>query len=354
MPPRRKIIDAHTHVVPAKAELAVEIMDAVGIDAVVVCEWFNGFGDSLDEHLATFAKFPGRFIVFGNIDFTRIDEPDFGDSAAAELRRGVAAGMRGLKVFKLLGMGHKDASGERLGVDDERLDPVWAAAGELGVPVLIHTADPQWFWEPIDEANPWENILREDPAGSLYGKGGPTRQELLGERNALVRRHPGTNFIAPHLASYEDQFVMLAEALESMPNLYVDIAARLWHMAHTPRRRDVSRQLCIEFADRMLFGSDLILLNRTEATDVQSQTFLRPEDLPERFADAGERMLVDTTLWFYEFHRLFLETDQVQSPIPFRTRDPDACVHGLDLPPDVLDRMRYANIERLVGATGGE
>ena len=345
-----KVIDAHTHISVEKAQAAVEIMDAAGIEAAVVCEWGDGFGETLAEHVRKFERFPGRFHVFGNIDFSQIDSPDFAAGAVDSLRRGLDAGMRGLKVFKRLGLRHKDRSGELLRVDDERLDPVWAAAGEAGIPVLIHTADPKWFWEPIDEVNAWGIILGENPEWSLYRTGRPNRNELLGERNALVRRHRGTNFIAPHLGSLEDDFVLLAEALEAMPNLYVDISARPWHMAHTPRRQEMSRRLCIDFADRIIFGTDLILLANTAGTAIQPQTFLRAEDLPERIADAGERTLLETSLWFYDYHRLFLETDERQHPIPFLTSDADAAVGGLDLPADVLEKIYHINIERLLGA----
>ncbi len=342
------IIDAHTHIAPEKAEVAVQIMDAAGVQSAVVCEWFKGFGETVEEHIRLFGRFPGRFFVFGNIDFSQIDEPDFADRSVEDLRRGVDAGVRGLKVFKLLGLGHKDASGQLLRVDDERLDPVWAEAGRLGIPVLIHTADPKWFWEPIDEVNAWGNILGDNPDWSFYRTGGPNRDELLAERNAVVRRHPNTIFIAPHLASLEESFLLLAEALEAMPNLYVDISARLWHMGNTPRRSKVSRELCLEFADRILFGTDLILLEGTGNTAIQPQTFLTHGHLPERLAGAGQDMLAATSQWLYEYHWDFLNTDHTQQPIPFLTNDPQARVHGLNLPADVLEKIYHANIERLL------
>ena len=54
---------------------------------------------------------------------------------ARRLRDGVAAGAAGLKVWKTLGLRARDAAGRLVPVDDPRLDPLWATAGELGVPV---------------------------------------------------------------------------------------------------------------------------------------------------------------------------------------------------------------------------
>lgn len=343
-----RIIDAHTHIHPERAELAVEIMDRAGVDAAVVAEWHDGFGRTLEEHMQRFARFEGRFIVFGNIDFSRIDAPDFSRQAVAQLRRGVEAGMRGLKVYKDLGLSCRDGSGRLLRVDDPRLDPVWAAAGEMGLPVLIHTADPRAFWQPIDAHNPWGAVLANQPDWAYYRKELPSRDELLAERDALIRRHGRTQFIAPHLGSLEDDLHALAETLEAMPNLHVDIAARIFHMGATQRRRRAARQLCLDFADRILFGTDAIIFTEHGAGDIQPQTFYTPERLPTEHARARNTLLA-TSVWFYEFHRLFLETRRAQSPIPFLCADPAAGVTGLELPPDVLHKIYHANVERLLG-----
>jgi len=342
------VIDAHTHIAPQKAALAVEIMDQAGIASAVVCEWYDGFGPTLDRHLAEFARFPGRFFVFGNVDFSKIDAPAFGRQAAAELRRGVEAGMRGLKVYKDLGLSYRDASGRLLRVDDDRLDPVWAAAGEVGIPVLLHTADPRAFWQPIDEHNSWAAVLANEPDWSYYRKGLPSRDELLAERDAVVRRHRRTRFIAPHLGSLEDDFDTLAESLQALPNLYVDISARVFHMGATDRRREAARRLCLDFADRILFGTDTILFAEHTPHDIQPQTFYTPARLPRTFARAADTLSA-TSVWFYEFHRLFLDTSRTQRPIPFLCADSNAAVTGLELPTDVLRKLYRDNIGGLLG-----
>jgi predicted TIM-barrel fold metal-dependent hydrolase len=46
------------------------------------------------------------------------------------------------KFWKDLGLTVRDASGNLLQVDDERLAPIFDRCGELGVPVMVHTDNP--------------------------------------------------------------------------------------------------------------------------------------------------------------------------------------------------------------------
>lgn len=108
-------------------------------------------------------RYPDRFVVFANLHFDGIDDPDRGAFAAAQFERDVEAGAQGLKISKNLGMTLTDSAGNRIATDDHRFDPVWAKAGELGIPVLIHTGDPKQFWEPQDRFNERWFVLKERP-----------------------------------------------------------------------------------------------------------------------------------------------------------------------------------------------
>ena len=67
-----------------------------------------------------------------------------------QLDDAVARGARGLKFLKDLGLGVRDKSGKLIAIDDPRLDPVWHECGRLGIPVFIHTGDPEAFFHPTD------------------------------------------------------------------------------------------------------------------------------------------------------------------------------------------------------------
>jgi uncharacterized protein len=126
------------------------------------------FGLKESEYIYTSLKtvsenYPGRFIIFTNIDFNNIDEPDWGKKTVKQLEEDIKHGARGLKIYKNLGMDLKDSKGNRVPVDDPRIDPVWEKCSELGIPVLIHTADPAPFWEPWDRNNERWYELKERP-----------------------------------------------------------------------------------------------------------------------------------------------------------------------------------------------
>src|SRR5205085_1426349 len=72
----------------------------------------------------------------------------FGEWAAEQFRAQAARGADGLKIWKPFGLHVRDQHGALVAVDDARLDPLWAAAGELNLPVLIHVADPVAFFDP--------------------------------------------------------------------------------------------------------------------------------------------------------------------------------------------------------------
>ncbi len=342
------ILDAHTHVFPQYADLAVEVMDRCGVERAVTLEWHDGFGDRLREHMKAFGRYPGRFVVFGNVDFSRINEPAFARTAAEQMARDVDAGMRGLKVYKALGLEYRDEKGDLWRVNDERLAPIWAKAGELGVPVLIHTADPPAFWQPVNESNFWNGVLHGEYAWwSYYRKGLPSIEELLAERNEVIRRHPDTTFICPHVGSKAATLDAAAEDLDEMPNLYYDISARIPIMGVSRRRSVRSREFLTEYQDRVLFGTDLIYDDTNVPTGVQAQCLYQPGEIPLGDENCRERY-VETTVSFMQSHLDFLMTDTVQSDPPFKRTTKGYSIVGLGLPEEVCEKILFENAQSLI------
>lgn len=341
-------IDAHTHVFPQYADLAVEVMDRCGIERVVTLEWHDGFGDSLREHMKVFGRHGGRFVVFGNVDFGRINEPGFARAAAEQMAVDVDAGMRGVKVYKALGLEYRDDKGDLWRINDERLDPIWAKAGELGIAVLIHSADPPGFWEPVNEDNFWNGVLYGEYAWwSYYRKGFPSRDELLAERNEVIRRHPNTTFICPHVGSKASSLDEAADDLDGMPNLYYDISARIPIMGLSKRRSAHSREFLVRYQDRVLFGTDVIYDDTNVPTGMQAQCLYQPGEIPLGDADFRERY-VETTVTFIQSHFDFLMTEEVQTDPPFKRTTRGYSIFGLGLPQDVCEKILSENAQRLI------
>ena len=89
--------------------------------------------------------------------------------------------------------------------------------------------------------------------GAFFGPQFPTREEVLGQFDRVVEKHPQTTFIAAHLGNYAEDLAQLGDRFEKYPNLYADISAR---EAEWGRQPYTARKFFIKYADRLLFGSD--------------------------------------------------------------------------------------------------
>jgi predicted TIM-barrel fold metal-dependent hydrolase len=319
-------IDAHNHLgrwlaedgdwaVPDVSRLLAD-MDAANVRAIVNLD--GRWGDELEANLERYdRRYPGRFVTFCHLDWAESAEPGFGERLAQSLRRSLAAGARGLKVWKDLGLGLTDEGGELLLPNDERLAPVWQAAAEAGVPVLIHTADPRAFFDPVDASNERLEELLRNPDWSFAHLGSGHYEALLEALEALVAANPATTFIAAHVAGAAEDLVRVERWLESYPNLFVDIAARIAELGRQPRR---ARQLLVRRAERVLFGTDAFS------------------------SSPGE----------YAIHFRFLETEDEHFAYSLDEPPPQGRwrISGLGLPDDALDLIYAGNAERLIPGLG--
>ncbi|MGB9433469.1 MAG: amidohydrolase family protein, partial [Candidatus Acidiferrum sp.] len=176
--PRAKfpVIDVHNHVDDLYGAHGADIppaevvrrMDSANVQKIVILTGM--WGDKLQALIDKMVKpYPDRFIVFAQIDWSKIDDANFSAEMVAQLDDAVRRGARGLKVLKDLGLGVKDKSGQFIPVDDPRLDPIWEECGRLGIPVAIHTSDPEAFFTPLDRHNERYEELNENPTWNFSG-----------------------------------------------------------------------------------------------------------------------------------------------------------------------------------------
>jgi hypothetical protein len=302
-------------------------MAANHLTHVVNLGMLERLGIPVDEGLPALRDVLGsRMVYFATPDFGDVG-PGFGERMADELSRKVALGAGGLKIFKDLGLRHRDATGRLIPVDDPRLDPLWARAGALDVPVLIHTGDPLAFFQPLDERNERREELRLNPDWH-FGKPGFTgHDELLAQRNRVLERHPGTRFIGAHLGGYPERLDFVVDCLNHYANFYVDTSARIGEIGRHPVAE--TRAFFIEYQDRILFGTDLVL---------RGQEARRPG--------------LDRRTPFYDSHWEFFETDARQIEYPGYPIQGRWRVDGIDLPGGVLDKLYVRNARRLIPALG--
>ncbi len=217
----------------------------------------SGRGRGSTEHLENSLKnvrtnYPKRFLVFTNVDFGGIDDADWTKRTVKQLEDDVKMGASGLKIYKSLGMFNKDSKGERIRIDDPRIDPVWAKCGELGIPVLIHAADPKQFWDPIDNQNERWLELKTHP-GRRHDNDPVSWETIIAEQHNIFKKHPKTKFINAHMGWYASDLKKLGELMDQFPNMYTEIGAVIAELGRQPR---AAKAFITKYQDRVLFGKD--------------------------------------------------------------------------------------------------
>ena len=307
--PRAKfpVIDIHSHhptpISPEQYEKVVKAMDQLNIRLIINLS--GSWGENLRRGLDVIknSPYPDRMVLFANIDFSNVG-PGFGQRAAKQLEEDIKAGAVGLKIFKNLGLHVRKTDGTRLKVDDPELDPIWEKCAELNVPVLIHVADPQEFFEPIDYHNErWlELSLYPDRRYQDRSKF-PSFEELMTERNNMFARHPRTRFIAAHMGWHANDLARASQLLDRLPNVYFDVAAVLYDFGRQPR---AARAFFLKYQDRLLFGKDSF---QPDEYPYYWRTFETADEYFDYYRD------------YHAFWKLY----------------------GLDLPDDVLKKLYYEN-----------
>ncbi len=317
------VIDVHNHVndpggvhgeeVPA-AEV-VKGMDQANVRKVVILTGM--WGEKLQSVLDKMVKpYPDRFVVFAQMDWSKIDDPTFSAEMVAQLDDAVKRGARGLKVLKDWGLGVKDKSGKLVAIDDRRMDPVWEECGRLKIPVAIHSTDPEAFFTPTDKNNERYEELMHNPSWSFYGPGIPDKQTLLEERNHVLAKHPNTTFVALHVANWPENLDLVSNWLRKYPNTYVEFGARQAELGRQPRR---AAQFFEEFQDRILFGTDA-------------------EPVPEMYAN----------------YFRWLETSDEYFPYWGYPGQGRWMIYGMALPDKILEKVYHGNAEKIFATYRGE
>ncbi len=249
-------IDVHNHQrrhTEATLLKVVEEMDALNM--AIMVNLSGSSGKTLQEQVALMERVaPGRFVTFANLNFQGIDDPEWGRRAATQLERDVKeGGARGLKIFKNLGLELRDGQGRRIPTNDPRFDPVWEKAGALGIPVLIHTAEPPAFFLPVDEKNERWLELTMYPGRARPADRYPPFDELMAEQHAVFRKHRGTTFINAHLGWYGQDLAFLGQLMDELPNMVTEIGAVIYEPARQPK---TARKFFLKYQDRILMGKD--------------------------------------------------------------------------------------------------
>lgn len=323
--PKYPVIDCHTHFGRLFGAMindsnyfdryetreTVEKIKSYGVRKVVNLD--GGFGEEALRMMEKVRGFEDFILPFGQVDVERFEEPEFEHEVYQTVKRHHENGFKGLKFWKIIGLGLRDREGRFLRPDDERLRCIWQSAAEFDLPVLFHIGDLCAFFEPADEKNEYIDTFREHPEW-LFAEDRYYRfAELMAMQENLLRQNPGTTFIIPHVGSFAENLAQVGEWLDRFPNLYVDIADRLNELGRQPY---TARAFFRRYADRILFGTDLL------PTDTER----------------------------YPIYWEFLET--FDEYFPYRTKNGvmlgDWNIYGIGLEDDVLEKIYFRNAQAVL------
>ncbi|PYT22513.1 MAG: amidohydrolase [Acidobacteria bacterium] len=303
-------IDVHNHqwgLAPESVDKLVADMDSINLRIMVNLS--GGYGERLKENIAILkGRYKDRFVVFANMDFSGIDDPNYPQKVANQLEQDLKNGAQGLKIFKNFGMDLKDTKGQRIHVDDPRFEKVWEVCAKWKVPVLIHTGEPWSFFQPQDRFNERWLELKQFPQRARPPNRYPAWETLMTEQHHLFASHPKTIFINAHLGWLGGNLAELGRLMDQMPNMYTEIGAVLAELGRQPR---FARQWFIQHQDRVLFGKDV-----WEPTE------------------------------YYCYFRVLETADEYFDY--YRKRHAFWKMYGLDLPDDVLKKLYYKNALRII------
>jgi predicted TIM-barrel fold metal-dependent hydrolase len=312
-----QVIDVHSHVNDAMGidpdhlppSKVIEIMDQCNVQTICILTgmWGNKLQKVMDEMVK---PYPGRFMVFTQLDWSKVNDADFSRKMIEQIRDAVHRGARGLKVLKDLGLEVCDSSGKLLRVDDSRLDPIWEECGRQGMPVAIHSGDPEAFFQPVNETNEQYEELIGQPTWQFSDRRRyPSLPEILEAQKRVFLKHPNTTFVALHMASWPENLDYVSNLLDSCPNVMVEFGARQAELGRQPRR---AGRFFREFQDRILFGTDY-----TVSEEMYRSHF--------RWLETGDENFEH---WDYPSLGRWM-------------------IYGLELPESILEKVYHLNAERV-------
>ena len=280
-------IDMHEHYwVSGNVDLFLRALGCFGISKVVLLPTGappdNKFYRINSMFLMMWAKkYPDQVIPFCTIDEA--------DPRAAELvEQYILAGAKGVKLIG----GHPDYYDEPL--NSENMYKVYQKAAEYDVPVLLH--------------------------GSLINI-----PELQDQLDQVYSDFPEVTFQHAHYGQTLMKGIhldVIAELLDKYPNLYIDLSMGsgiTGYHGYLKRDLETIRNFVIEYQDRILFGSDLILSIGTNDFD-----------------------------WLYE--RVRCEIDLCQkAEFTCEFGKSDWVHQGFDLDEEILRKLYYENPKKVLG-----
>lgn len=300
------IFDAHTHIGEAETlDKMVSIEEEFGITEQIAIV------HSKEGPAAAREKYPKRFVFAKYLsltDFAHYNaEPVIDDIARTKDEGYTLAkiwfGPRWRDYIEDVPLGFR--------IDSPKLEPVFQALEDNDLPLLVHIADPDTYFE----------LHYQD--FSKYG----TKDDNLDQLENVMERHPKIVFQIPHFGAQPEihRLPNLARWLDQFPNIVIDTASSRWMARELSKNVKKASEFLMKYSNRILFGTDL-------SSNRGDHEYYRGR---------------------YHAQRILWETNLRDEPLPFEDADTKdsggTFINGLNLPLKVLRKLYWENAKGMYG-----
>ncbi len=326
-----KKIDIHTHI-QSDAPYLRQIMDSLNFKLISVCyegsdiERLNRQIEAAKVYTSEYPRYYGWITAF---DLTERDKPNWTANVIKKLKSDFDNGAIGVKIWKDIGIGIKDANGNYIQVDDPMFTPIFEFIAQEGKTLLAHIGEPITAWMSPKPGTYWA----KHPQYSNYDRPDkPSYSSIVATMDHIIERHPNLRIVGAHLASLEFDVDELAKRFDKYPNFAADIGGRTRYLMWQARGK--VRAFFIKYQDRILYGTDKFggLINE------------HGEDLSSEEIETSRNQILDR----YDFFTTYYTTDKEIPWSDYIISDKPVegatyTVKGLALPNEVLDKIYYEN-----------
>ncbi len=313
------ILDGHVHMGSFTQEHnLLDICRTAGTEQTVLVSIQDPeSGSGLPQSLYMKARHPDQFYVFAGLNHAtrlsngKVQSPDL----ASQVDTYVAMGCDGIKMIEC-----KPTSRQRMNipVTDPYYADYWARVEELGLPMTWHVNDPEEFWEP-DKLPAW---ARERKWG--YGPEDVQKEQLYAEVDAVLARNPDLKITFAHFYFLSADLPRAKRFLDAHPTVKIDLTPGIEMLYNLSRDTEVSRAFFIDYAQQIVFGTDIFSSLSVEEGMLRAGIVYRWLETEDTF--------------------------RVPEAADFLLGQPDdGIIHGLRLPETVLEQIYHKNLHKLIG-----
>ena len=282
-------------------------------------------------------RYPQSFNFIGTFDASAFSSKTFAEDAVAQIKKCMAAGARGVKIWKNIGMVLKNDAGQFIMADDPVFDPIFAFLQKEKIPLLAHLGEPRKCWLPLERMSPGMGLeyFSKNPDYHMYlHPEVPSYEQQIMARDRILERYPELIFVGAHLGNMEWNLEEVAKRFDRYQNFYIDLSSRFAYIfEQTLQNRNDVIDFFKTYQNRILYGSDCFVSRYNS----RKWMYLFCKYLPHVYMN----LLFQKTYHEIKQHWLFLSTDQIVNiGKMFKPKH----IEGLKLSKDIIDCIFYENI----------